>query len=102
MCVWGVNFVPFSEKVTCSFPKTGDLKPFEETVTQEVRIPLFPEFPTWATNWNSDFGLKLTTPPTKKLVFDGIGTSPKMSKKLSFEPSSRIKVNPLGNSVNGG
>ena len=61
-----------------------------------MRIPLFPEFPSWASNWNFDFGLKLTTPPTKKLVFDGTGASPKLQKKISFEPSSRIKVNPLG------
>ena len=64
---------------------TGNLRPFEET--QELTIPQFPEQPSWTSNWNSEFGLKLNPPTTsKKVIFEG----------PIFDATSRIKVNPIG------
>ena len=73
---------------------TGKLEPFEET-QEGITIPVFPEQLSWATNWNSNFGLKITTPPTvsKKVDFDPVILSP---QKRVFSANSRIKVNPIG------
>ena len=73
---------------------TGKLEPFEET-QEGITIPVFPEQLSWATNWNSNFGMKITTPPTasKKVTFNPV-ISPKI--KRDFSANSRIKVNPIG------
>ena len=74
------------EITTAPLPEvTPSLTPFRES-QEEVIIPRFPVQPSYESNFNSDFGLKLTTPKNIK---------PKNIKFSTVSPLL-LKVNPIG------